>query len=54
MFKICAVVVTYNRKELLLRNISSLLSQTYPLDILIYDNASTDGTYDFLVQKKYW
>lgn len=52
MFKICAVVVTYNRKELLLRNISSLLSQTYPLDILIYDNASTDGTYDFLVQKK--
>lgn len=47
-FKVCGVVVTYNRKELLLRNIQSLLMQTYPLDILIYDNASTDGTYDFL------
>lgn len=51
MKKICAVVVTYNRKELLIRNIESLLRQTYPLDILIYDNASTDGTYDFLKDK---
>ena len=41
-----AIVVTYNRKELLLKNIESLLAQTHKeyLDILIIDNASTDGT----------
>lgn len=50
-YKVCGVVVTYNRKELLLRNIESLLSQTYPLDILIYDNASTDGTVDYLMER---
>ncbi len=48
MLKICAVVVTYNRKELLVRNIKSLLKQSYPLDIIIFDNASTDGTFDYL------
>lgn len=42
--KICAVVVTYNRKELLLRNIKATLSQTVSVDILIFDNHSTDGT----------
>ena len=44
--KTAAVVVTYNRKELLLKNIESLLAQTCKdaLDILIIDNASTDGT----------
>ena len=39
-----AVVVTYNRKELLLECIEALLSQTVPVDILVVDNASTDGT----------
>lgn len=53
LYKICAVVVTYNRKELLVRNLDSLLKQNYPLDILIYDNASTDGTYSFLYEKGY-
>lgn len=43
------VCVTYNRKELLLRNIKSQLSQTFvPNKIIIIDNASTDGTYDYL------
>ena len=44
--KTAAVVVTYNRKELLLKNIETLLAQTCKevLDILIIDNASTDGT----------
>ena len=39
MKKVAAVVVTYNRKELLLKNIESLLNQTYSsnLDILIID-----------------
>lgn len=42
---IVAVVVTYNRKELLEENINALLDQQYKeFDILIIDNASTDGT----------
>ncbi len=46
--KIAAVVVTYNRKKLLMKNIQALLAQTCKnvLDILIIDNASTDGTYE--------
>lgn len=39
-----AVVVTYNRMELLKQNIKKLLEQSYPCDILVVDNASTDGT----------
>ena len=50
---VCAVVVTYNRKELLCRNIESLLNQTHPVDILIYDNASTDGTESELRNRGY-
>lgn len=48
---ICAVVVTYNRKELLLRNITAIMGQTYLTDILIFDNHSTDGTKEFLREK---
>lgn len=51
---ICAVVVTYNRKKLLIECLESLLKQTYPLDaILIVDNASTDGTPELLKEKGY-
>lgn len=42
--KIAAVVVTYNRKKILQECIHSLLNQSKQLDILIIDNASTDGT----------
>ena len=43
--KIAAVVVTFNRKEYLVKNIEALLAQVNAqLDILIIDNASTDGT----------
>jgi len=43
--KILAVVVTYNRKELLSECIEALLKQECDfLDVLIVDNASTDGT----------
>lgn len=46
---VCCVVVTYNRKELLLECINSLLNQTYNLKkIIIIDNNSTDGTEEFL------
>ena len=42
---VAAVVVTYNRRELLLRCIDCLERQSAPgLDILVIDNASTDGT----------
>ena len=43
--KIAAVVVTYNRKTLLLENLAALLAQTEGrFDILVIDNHSTDGT----------
>lgn len=43
--KIAAVVVTYNRKELLCRCLQALHAQNQPeLDVLVFDNASTDGT----------
>ena len=42
-----AVVVTYNRKEKLINCIESLLRQTPEKpEILIIDNASTDGTHE--------
>lgn len=53
MYNILACVVTYNRKELLIRNIDSLLKQSYRCDILILDNKSTDGTYEYLKERKY-
>lgn len=43
-----AVVVTYNRKACLLRCLEALLAQTAPLEILVVDNASTDGTAEAL------
>lgn len=51
---VCAVVVTYNRKELLLECLASLLDQTKPLDaIYLIDNASTDGTPEVLLDNGY-
>ena len=47
--KICAVVVTYNRKMVLKRCIDALLGQTRPVDLIfVVDNASTDGTEQML------
>ena len=46
---IAAVVVTYNRKELLLENVKALLNQTWQSpDIIVIDNHSTDGTREAL------
>lgn len=43
--RICAVVVTYNRKGPLANCLRSLATQTRPPDsILVVDNSSTDGT----------
>ncbi len=50
--KICAVVVTYNRKELLLDCLTGLIEQTRPVDaIYIVDNFSNDGTPHILFKK---
>jgi GT2 family glycosyltransferase len=52
--KIAAVVVTYNRKQLLKECLDALLSQTRALDsIILIDNASTDGTPEFLKENGY-
>lgn len=43
--KICCVVVTYNRKGLLIECLECIKNQTYkPHTVIIVDNASTDGT----------
>jgi GT2 family glycosyltransferase len=43
--RVCAVVVTYNRQELLLCCLAALCRQNLPPDkIIVVDNASTDGT----------
>jgi len=48
-FKVAAVVVTYNRKDLLIQCIEALLNQTRPPDeIIVVDNSSTDGTYQII------
>jgi GT2 family glycosyltransferase len=45
----CAVVVTYNRRELLVRCLAALRAQSVALDeIVVIDNASTDGTRELL------
>lgn len=52
--KVSAVVVTYNRKELLRECLEALLSQSYVIDkIIVIDNASTDGTYEMILDKGY-
>lgn len=54
-YKICAVVVTYNRKELLINCLNAINQQTYkPHMVLIVDNASTDGTKDFVAENEYY
>jgi len=51
MNKTVAVVVTYNRKDILKKNIESLLHQKdATCDILVINNASTDGTEEMVLQ----
>ena len=51
---ICALIVTYNRKDYLLNLLQALESQTMKLNkILIFDNLSNDGTGDFLIKHGY-
>ena len=49
--RIAAVVVTYNRLPPLQKCIESLSGQTADCDILVVDNASADGTADYLARR---
>ncbi len=50
--RVLAVVVTYNRKELLVECLEALARQSHPLaGALVVDNASTDGTEELLVER---
>lgn len=52
MDSVCAVIVTYNRKEILRECLKAVLSQTRPPDqVLVVDNASTDGTVRMLQEE---
>ena len=53
---IAAVVVTYNRKDMLFRCLTSLKNQTHEIDqIIVVDNGSQDGTKELLkVFKAEW
>jgi GT2 family glycosyltransferase len=49
---VAAVVVTYNRKDLLRQCLDGILRQTRPVDaIYVVDNASTDGTPEMIASK---
>jgi GT2 family glycosyltransferase len=48
---VVALVVTYNRKELLLECLSAISDQSYPIcSLVIIDNASTDGTQELFAE----
>ncbi|MDC0556248.1 glycosyltransferase [Candidatus Poseidoniaceae archaeon] len=46
--RVCAVVPVLNEGEFITRCIDSLLAQTMPIDVLVLDGGSTDGTLDLL------
>lgn len=47
--KVEVIVVTYNRRELLIRCLESLLRQTIAIHrVIVVDNASTDGTKELM------
>ncbi|MCC6018823.1 MAG: glycosyltransferase [Candidatus Verstraetearchaeota archaeon] len=46
---VSVVIPTHNRKEKLIRPLEFTLNSNYPknmLEIIVVDNASTDGTYE--------
>ena len=50
MNKVAAVVVTFNRIDLLKQCVEALLKQNYPCDILLVNNNSTDGTEEWALE----
>ena len=49
---VCAVIVTYNRRELLAESITAVLAQSRPPDsVIVVDNASEDGSREMLEER---
>lgn len=49
---VCAVVVTYNRRELLVECLTAVLGQSRAVEhLLVVDNASTDGTREMVAER---
>ena len=46
--RVVAVVVTWNRRDLLQESLAALAAQTHPVQVVVVDNASTDGTAEML------
>lgn len=47
--KISAIIPTFNRRSLITRAIESILKQSVPVDeIIVVDDGSTDGTYEWI------
>jgi len=46
--RICAVVVTWNGLDCVAQCLTSLAGSEVPVDVLVVDNASTDGTPDYV------
>ena len=54
MGKVVAVILTYNRKELLEKALAAVYAQTRPCDgVIVVDNASEDGTRQMLNESAY-
>ena len=50
--KIAVVIVTFNGKIWIRKNLNSLLNSNYPIDIIVVDNASTDETITIIKEFK--
>ncbi|WP_425392922.1 glycosyltransferase family 2 protein [Ekhidna sp.] len=50
--KVCVIIVTYNGFEWIEKCINSLSNSESPVDIMVIDNGSTDGTLEFLRKSK--
>lgn len=48
MVKFSILITTYNRLSLLKRAIASALAQTIPCEVVVVDDASTDGTKEYI------
>ena len=45
------IIVTYNAMKWVDRCFDSLIDSTYPNDVFVVDNGSTDGTQDYIKSK---
>ncbi len=46
--KFSIVITTYNRLQLLKRSVESALQQTLSCEIIVVDDASSDGTQEYI------